>query len=132
MFCSKCRNELSDGDIFCSKCGTKIGAKCQRTTHLICQHCGSVMDYDDERQIVACPYCGSKELVGESDSVKIERIKSKTILSREKQSNDFELEKEHYAEELRRRKNREDWIVISVIFAIFFIIIPILAIIIEM
>ena len=72
------------------------------------------MDYDDERQIVACPYCGSRELVEESDDVKIERIKSKTVLAREKQANDFELEKEHYAEELRQKKNREDFIVFGI------------------
>lgn len=108
MFCSKCGNELSDGDAFCSKCGAKVGTDCQSTIHLVCQHCGSVMDYDDERQIVACPYCGSRELVEESDDVKIERIKSKTVLAREKQANDFELEKERYAEELRQKKNREN------------------------
>ncbi len=48
MFCSKCGNELSDGDIFCSKCGAKVDTNCQSTIHLVCQHCGSVMDYDDE------------------------------------------------------------------------------------
>ncbi len=108
MFCSKCGNKLSDGDAFCSKCGTKVNTDCQSAIHLVCQHCGSVMDYDDEQQIVACPYCGSRELVEESDDVKIERIKSKTVLAREKQANDFELEKERYAEELRQKKNRED------------------------
>lgn len=114
MFCSKCGNELSDGDAFCSKCCAKVGTNSQSTIHLVCQHCGSVMDYDDERQIVACPYCGSRELVEESDDVKIERIKSKTVLAREKQANDFELEKEHYAEELRQKKNREDFIVFGI------------------
>lgn len=130
MFCSKCGNELSDGDAFCSKCGAKVGTNSQSTIHLVCQHCGSVMDYDDERQIVACPYCGSRELVEESDDVKIERIKSKTVLAREKQANDFELEKERYAEELRRKKDREDWKLAGIIFAVCLIIIflgPILA-----
>lgn len=114
MFCSKCGNELSDGDAFCSKCGAKVGTNSQSTIHLVCQHCGSVMDYDDERQIVACPYCGSKELIKESDDVKIERIKSKTVLAREKQANDFELEKERCAEELRQKKNREDFLVFGI------------------
>lgn len=114
MFCSKCGNELSDGDAFCSKCGAKVSTNSQSTIHLVCQHCGSVMDYDDERQIVACPYCGSRELVEESDDVKIERIKSKTVLAREKQANDFELEKERYAEELRQKKNREDFLVFGI------------------
>ena len=114
MFCSKCGNELSDRDAFCSKCGTKVGTNSQSTIHLVCQHCGSVMDYDDERQIVACPYCGSKELIEESDNVKIERIKSKTVLAREKQANDFELEKERYAEEMRQKKNRVDFLVFGI------------------
>lgn len=104
MFCSKCGNELREDDAFCSKCGTKVGTNSQSTIHLVCQHCGSVMDYDDERQIVACPYCGSKELIEESDDVKIERIKSKTVLAREKQANDFELEKDRLSEE-RKQKN---------------------------
>ena len=114
MFCSKCGNELREDDAFCSKCGDKVGTNSQSTIHLVCQHCGSVMDYDDERQIVACPYCGSKELIEESDDVKIERIKSKTVLAREKQANDFELEKERYAEELRQKKNRVDFLVFGI------------------
>lgn len=131
MFCSKCGNELSDGDAFCSKCGAKVGTNSQSTIHLVCQHCGSVMDYDDERQIVACPYCGSKELIEESDDVKIERIKSKTVLTREKQANDFELEKERYAEELRQKKNSETWKVIGISYAIIFILIAIVIIVVQ-
>lgn len=131
MFCSKCGNELSDGDAFCSKCGTKVGTNSQSTIHLVCQHCGSVMDYDDERQIVACPYCGSKELIEESDDVKIERIKSKTVLAREKQANDFELEKERYAEELRQRKNSESWKAIGICYAVIFILIAIVIIVVQ-
>lgn len=131
MFCSKCGNELSDGDAFCSKCGAKVSTNSQSTIHLVCQHCGSVMDYDDERQIVACPYCGSKELIEESDDVKIERIKSKTVLTREKQANDFELEKERYAEELRQRKNSESWKVIGIGYAVIFILIAIVIIVVQ-
>lgn len=131
MFCSKCGNKLSDGDAFCGKCGAKVNTDCQSTIHLICQHCGSVMDYDDERQIVACPYCGSKELIEESDDVKIERIKSKTVLTREKQANDFELEKERYAEELRQRKNSESWKVIGIGYAVIFILIAIVIIVVQ-
>ena len=89
------------------------------------------MDYDDERQIVACPYCGSKELIEESDDVKIERIKSKTVLAREKQANDFELEKERYAEELRQRKNSESWKAIGIGYAVIFILIAIVIIVVQ-
>lgn len=126
MFCSKCGNELSDGDAFCSKCGAKVSTNSQSTIHLVCQNCGSVMDYDDERQIVACPYCGSKELIKESDDVKIERIKSNTVITKEK----LDYEREQFAEEVRQKKDREDWKHVGIICAVCLIIIflgPILA-----
>lgn len=34
------------------------------------------MDVDETRNVKVCPYCGSKELVEESDSVTKQRIKS--------------------------------------------------------
>ncbi len=124
MFCSKCGNELSDGDAFCSKCGAKVNSNSQNTIHLVCQHCGSVMDYDDERQIVACPYCVSKELIEESDDVKIERIKSKTVLDKGK----LDFERDQYAEEVRQKKDKEDWKHMGIICAICLIIIFLLPI----
>lgn len=108
MFCSKCGNELRADDSFCSKCGAEVNTQSNNTVHLTCKNCGSSMTFDDDKQIVACPYCGSKELLIESDDVKIERIKSQTILNKEKMANEFELEKEHYAEELRQKKKTEN------------------------
>lgn len=133
MFCSKCGNELREDDAFCSKCGTKVGTNSQSTIHLVCQHCGSVMDYDDERQIVACPYCGSKELIEESDDVKIERIRGKTVLNKGQLDLDKEkldYEREQFAEEVRQKKDKEDWKHVGIICAVCLIIIilgPILA-----
>ena len=34
------------------------------------------MDVDETRNVKVCPYCGSKELVEESDQVTMQRIKS--------------------------------------------------------
>lgn len=118
MFCSKCGNELREDDAFCSNCGAKVGTNCPSTTHLVCQNCGSSMEFDDDKQIVACPYCGSKELIIESDDVKIERIKSKTILSREKMANDFELEKDRIAEERKQKEEQKTWKIIGIGLAI--------------
>lgn len=126
MFCSKCGNELGAGDAFCRECGAKVNSQSNNIIHLTCQNCGSSMTFDDDKQIVACPYCGSKELLLESDDVKIERIKSNTILIKEKMANDFALEKDRLAEEKRQRINREGFKLAGILWGIiilFFIIV---------
>lgn len=47
------------------------------TISLKCKECGGVLEVDADREVLSCPYCGSKELFLESDEVKIERIRSK-------------------------------------------------------
>ncbi len=121
MFCSKCGNELREGDSFCSKCGSEVNAQNDKVIHLTCQNCGSSMTFDDNKQIVACPYCGSKELLLESDDVKIERIKSNTVLERDKIANDFVMEKRRYEEELKKKKNRDAWKIIGIALGISFL-----------
>lgn len=118
MFCSKCGNELREGDSFCSKCGSEVNAQNDKVIHLTCQNCGSSMTFDDDKQIVACPYCGSKELLLESDDVKIERIKSNTVLERDKIANDFYIEKQKYEEDKMRRTNIECLKIAAILLAI--------------
>ncbi len=43
---------------------------------LKCNSCGAMLNYDEDHEIMFCPYCGSKNLIVVSDSVKIEKIKS--------------------------------------------------------
>lgn len=75
MKCRRCGNEVEQGDKFCSACGARIepGVK---TIQLKCKECGGVMDWNDNRPILYCSYCGSKELILESDDVTIQRIKT--------------------------------------------------------
>lgn len=108
MLCSKCGNELNDNDVYCFKCGAKVHNDSVNTIRLTCQNCGSSMTFDNEKQIIACPYCGSKELIPESDNVKIERIKSESALSQMQMSYDIEMKKQQLAEEKRQRKNKEN------------------------
>ena len=114
MFCSKCGNELRANDSFCSKCGAEVNTQSNNTVHLTCKNCGSSMTFDDDKQIVACPYCGSKELLIESDDVKIERIKSQTILNKEKMANEFELEKDRLAEEKEQRQLKQNAKIVTI------------------
>lgn len=78
MKCEKCGAELFNSAKFCHVCGNPIPHKEKPvlTRRLECKHCGGFMDVDETRNVKICPYCGSKELVGESDQVTMQRIKS--------------------------------------------------------
>lgn len=43
---------------------------------LVCEKCGGTLMVDDAKEVMACPYCGSKTLLVESDNVTIERIRT--------------------------------------------------------
>jgi DNA-directed RNA polymerase subunit RPC12/RpoP len=71
--------------------------------HLKCQDCGGELDVDASKQILSCPYCHSKQVIIESDEVKIATIKSserKTIASIESE--------ERKTIELAKNKSNED------------------------
>lgn len=78
MKCEKCGAELFNSAKFCHVCGNPIPQKEKPvlTRRLECKHCGGFMDVDETRNVKICPYCGSKELVEESDQVTMQRIKS--------------------------------------------------------
>lgn len=78
MKCEKCGAELFNSAKFCHVCGNPISQKEKPvlTRRLECKHCGGFMDVDETRNVKICPYCGSKELVEESDQVTMQRIKS--------------------------------------------------------
>lgn len=43
-----------------------------------CAECGGALDVNSDRKVMCCPFCGSKNLIVESDYVKVEteRIKA--------------------------------------------------------
>lgn len=51
----------------------------QNLVKLRCEDCGGTMMIDEGREVLSCPYCGSKKVIIESDEVKIEKIKSKNV-----------------------------------------------------
>ncbi|MDE6733298.1 MAG: hypothetical protein K2J77_10530 [Oscillospiraceae bacterium] len=63
-----------------------------------CPNCGGALNIDPHGSTVECPFCGSRfplsELLGESDSVKIERIRRDVELGRQ----NLELERMRQAE----------------------------------
>lgn len=81
MFCKNCGSHIDDNAKFCKECGHKVdddnGSK---LVSLKCDHCGAMLNVDKDSKELYCPYCGAKQIIVESDKVKIEKIKSKNRL----------------------------------------------------
>lgn len=104
MLCVKCGAELSHDVKYCSNCGVAVHdskslAKTAKRIQIKCNSCNGVMDIDKDRPILLCPYCGSKELIVESDKVTAQRIKSSAFKEVE-----FEKQKTYREVELGKRE----------------------------
>lgn len=75
---------------------------------LRCEDCMGTMEVDESREILTCPYCGSKKIIPVSDAVKIEQIRQQTELEQKKM--DFEL------------KKRKDVVAVVLVVALVFIV----------
>ena len=105
MYCSKCGYEAKDGEKFCVKCGAILNdTTSKKTIKLTCEDCGGEMNIEAGKNVLTCPYCGSKKLIAESDEVTIARINKESDAERMR----FEKEKREYEEELRVKKDKED------------------------
>ena len=91
MFCSQCGTKLPDNSKFCNQCGSPVGRTQQSNiVRLRCEDCDGVMEIDESREVISCPYCGSKKIVLESDGIKIEKIRSASKYERKKIDRDIE------------------------------------------
>lgn len=96
MFCSQCGNKLQDNVKFCSSCGCKVISESQSNiVKLRCRDCGGKMTIDDNREVIACPFCGSEEIILESDSLKAERVRSDARVKVAYANRDAKIEKYH-------------------------------------
>ena len=48
------------------------------TIRLQCHNCGGELTIDPQKEILACPFCGSKELITDSDVVEVEKIRQQS------------------------------------------------------
>lgn len=91
MICQKCGAENKDGALFCENCGTSLSNHSEtKLIKLHCKNCGGEMSIDPEVSQITCPYCGEKQVLIDSDTVKIEKEKYKTYK---------EMQKTQYQEE---------------------------------
>ena len=106
MLIPKCRAPIGDAARYCPECGFEIDQKnIKSTIQLRCKRCDGIMEVDPDRPIIFCQYCGSKELLNESDKVAVQRIKSKTHKEIELERLKFQREK--YDREESSRKQQE-------------------------
>lgn len=75
---------------------------------LRCKSCDGVLNIDEDREILCCPFCGSKELMEESDEVRKERIKYKTQKDIALGSLEIERQMKLDQVELERQRMKED------------------------
>lgn len=120
MKCEKCGAELFNSAKFCHVCGHLVPQKEKPvlSKRLECRHCGGIMDVDETRNVKVCPYCGSKELVEESDQVTMQRIKSHAWkeVQKDKEETKRAVATEHEITERENKKNetRSDRIIFIV------------------
>lgn len=61
---------------------------------LRCEDCLGTMEVDENREVLTCPYCGSKKMIPISDAVKIEKIKQEAEI--EKRKMDYDEDRKTY------------------------------------
>lgn len=82
---------------FCPECGSPIAQQntAQNAMYLKCKNCNGEMEIYENQSLLCCPYCGSKEVIMESDVVKIAKIKTGAY-------RDIEMTKQYTAVELNK------------------------------
>lgn len=114
MYCSNCGNKILNNVKFCSCCGAEITTNetvenCNNTKTILlkCKNCNGELIVDENQQIVLCPYCGSKELMVESDSVKTAKIVSNAYRDVEIGKQQTSIEMQRIAIEEKHRAEKE-------------------------
>ena len=85
---------------------------------LKCEACNGMMDVDEDREILTCPYCGSKNLIPISDAVKIEKIRQEAELEKKR------LEYKHrwqVEQQNDNEKKRAYFLIIFIFLFVFFL-----------
>lgn len=84
MICSKCKTKNFSSARVCVKCGNELkeqspGRPGETGFHLLkCPNCSAMMDIDAEKRMSVCSYCGTRQMLKDSDAVEIERLRVQT------------------------------------------------------
>ena len=69
----------------------------QSAIRLQCKSCGGNLTIDPQREVLICPFCGSEELITDSDAVAVEKIRQKTTFMQWEREDAKRKEKERSA-----------------------------------
>ena len=69
----------------------------QTNIQLQCKNCGGNLTIDSQREVLICPFCGSEELITDSDAVAVEKIRQKTTFMQWEREDAKRKEKERSA-----------------------------------
>ena len=72
---------------------------------LVCEDCGGTMNIDADKQILMCPFCGSKKIILEGDEVKISKIQADADVEKQRINRDIEVAK---IDETKRKDKEEN------------------------
>ena len=67
------------------------------TIRLQCHNCGGELTIDPQKEILASPFCGSKELITDSDVVEVEKIRQQTAFKQWEREDNERKEQERSA-----------------------------------
>ena len=102
-YCTYCGNKLTSNAAFCSFCGAEVNSVDEdRKDRFTCNACGGIMNFNEDSDILSCPYCGAKEAIRKSDAVEVEKVRSRTYKEVEYKRWEREDEKERQQEEKKK------------------------------
>ena len=79
MKCSNCKKIIPDNVRFCPECGSLITTHNNaQIIHMRCKQCGGTMEVEEGQSVFKCQYCGSTQIIIDSDEVAKEKIKQST------------------------------------------------------
>ena len=74
-----------------------MGNENVNTSAVFCSNCGGQLEIDTSKEYTECPYCGTKysvpDLLGDTEAVRVEKIKSQAYKEVEKGKQQIESER---------------------------------------
>lgn len=95
MKCSNCNKIIPDNVRFCPECGAMITTRNNtQIIHMRCKQCGGTMEVEEGQSVFKCQYCGSAQVIIDSDEVAKEKIKQSTKKEIELNRLKYQIDKE--------------------------------------
>ena len=82
-----------------------------------CQNCGGTLKLEADKEVIACPFCGSQKIIIESDEIKAAKLKAEI----ENRKLDYQIEKDkEMKEEIVLKNLKKENLVNLLLFALLY------------